>query len=247
MTCHGGCCRRYGIDRSRWRRRAPSGSGAAPGFVAGQPRRRRRSRTRRAPRRCGSRTGRVLLRGRSQSSPGLPQGWPTSRRRCSVPTLRTSSATDGSRARTRCSPRCCWPTVPCSCTTSNGWRRRQASVVLSACHAGSHATPAGREILGLTASLLARGPRSVVASTVPIPDALSTVGLMTELHTSLAAGAGAAAALVELRRTRPRRRRGVRLLRSRLNVPSLTELPGVRRQLLRDSVPSKHRSSASTG
>ena len=42
-------------------------------------------------------------------------------------------------------------------------------VVLSACHAGAHATPAGREILGLTASLLARGPRSVVAATVPIP------------------------------------------------------------------------------
>ena len=76
-------------------------------------------------------------------------------------------------------------------------------VVLSACHAGSHATPVGREILGLTASLLARGPRSVVAATVPIPDALSTVGLMTQLHTSLAAGAGAAAALVDLRRTDP--------------------------------------------
>ncbi len=76
-------------------------------------------------------------------------------------------------------------------------------VVLSACHAGAHATPAGREILGLTASLLARGPRSVVAATVPIPDALSTVGLMTQLHTSLAGGAGAAAALVELRRADP--------------------------------------------
>ena len=29
-------------------------------------------------------------------------------------------------------------------------------IVLSSCHAGSHATPAGREVLGLTASLLAR-------------------------------------------------------------------------------------------
>ena len=76
-------------------------------------------------------------------------------------------------------------------------------VVLSACHAGSHATPAGREVLGLTASLLARGPRSVVAATVPIPDTLSTLALMTTLHTGLAAGAGAGDALVEVRREDP--------------------------------------------
>jgi tetratricopeptide (TPR) repeat protein len=72
-------------------------------------------------------------------------------------------------------------------------------IVLSACHAGSHATPAGREVLGLTASLLARGPRAVVAATVPIPDTLSTVELMGLLHERLAAGAGAADALVEVR------------------------------------------------
>ena len=77
------------------------------------------------------------------------------------------------------------------------------SVVLSACHAGAHATPAGREILGLTASLLARGPRSVVAATVPIPDTLSTVELMAELHRALAAGRSAADGLVDLRRRDP--------------------------------------------
>jgi hypothetical protein len=76
-------------------------------------------------------------------------------------------------------------------------------VVLSACHAGAHAVPAGREILGLTASLLARGPRAVVAATVPIPDTVSTIELMTALHACLAAGAGAADALVEVRRRDP--------------------------------------------
>ncbi len=76
-------------------------------------------------------------------------------------------------------------------------------VVLSACHAGSHATPAGREVLGLTASLLARGPRAVVAATVPIPDTLSTVELMAALHARLAAGAGAADALVTVRALDP--------------------------------------------
>ncbi len=76
-------------------------------------------------------------------------------------------------------------------------------VVLSACHAGAHAVPAGREILGLTASLLARGPRAVVAATVPIPDTVSTIELMATLHGCLATGAGAADALVEVRRRDP--------------------------------------------
>jgi hypothetical protein len=76
-------------------------------------------------------------------------------------------------------------------------------VVLSACHAGAHAVPAGREILGLTASLLARGPRAVVAATVPIPDTVSTIELMATLHAGLATGAGAADSLVEVRRRDP--------------------------------------------
>ncbi len=125
-TCHGGCCRRYEIDRSPWRRLAPSGSGATPGLLRAS----RTSSSQPDPA-CPSPTWKPNRSHRVtrtvESSPGLPRGWPRSRRRCSVPTLLTSSATDGSRARTRCSPRCCWPTVPCSCTTSNGWRRRRAS------------------------------------------------------------------------------------------------------------------------
>ncbi|MBA3289705.1 MAG: CHAT domain-containing protein, partial [Acidimicrobiia bacterium] len=78
-----------------------------------------------------------------------------------------------------------------------------AVVVLSACHAGSHATPTGREILGLTASLLATGPRSVIAGTVPIPDTLATVEVMTTLHTALAAGIGPADALHRARAVDP--------------------------------------------
>jgi tetratricopeptide (TPR) repeat protein len=76
-------------------------------------------------------------------------------------------------------------------------------VVLSACHAGSHATPTGREILGLTASLLAMGPRAVIAATVPIPDTLATVDVMAELHDRLATGARPADALLAIREADP--------------------------------------------
>jgi tetratricopeptide (TPR) repeat protein len=76
-------------------------------------------------------------------------------------------------------------------------------VVLSACHAGAHATPTGREILGLTASLLASGPRAVIAATVPIPDTFATVDVMARLHTHLAEGEPPAAALLDARRVDP--------------------------------------------
>ena len=76
-------------------------------------------------------------------------------------------------------------------------------VVLSACSAGSHATPAGTEILGLTASLLATGPRAVIAATVAVPDATSTVEFMAELHRGLAEGTGPAEALRRARRADP--------------------------------------------
>lgn len=74
-------------------------------------------------------------------------------------------------------------------------------VVLSACHAGAHARPTGREILGLTASLLAMGPRAVIAATVPIPDSLGTVDVMARLHDRLAAGVRPADALLAARCT----------------------------------------------
>jgi CHAT domain-containing protein len=76
-------------------------------------------------------------------------------------------------------------------------------VVLSACHAGVHATPTGREILGLTASLLAAGPRAVVAATVPIPDTLGTVDVMARLHAGLAVGRAPADALLDARTADP--------------------------------------------
>jgi CHAT domain-containing protein len=76
-------------------------------------------------------------------------------------------------------------------------------VVLSACHAGAHATPTGREILGLTASLLAMGPRAVIAATVPIPDTLGTVDVMAGLHERLAAGVRPADALLATRGADP--------------------------------------------
>ena len=75
-----------------------------------------------------------------------------------------------------------------------------AVVVLSACSAGKHATPAGNEILGLAASLLAAGPRAVIAATVAVPDTSSTVDFMKELHRELAAGTGPAEALRRARR-----------------------------------------------
>ena len=76
-------------------------------------------------------------------------------------------------------------------------------VVLSACSAGTHATPAGTEILGLTASLLASGPRAVIAATVAVPDTSATGDVMVELHRALAAGTGPAEALRRARRADP--------------------------------------------
>ena len=76
-------------------------------------------------------------------------------------------------------------------------------VVLSACSAGNHATPAGKEILGLTASLLATGPRAVIAATVAVLDASSTVDFMGDLHRELAAGTGPAEALRRARQAHP--------------------------------------------
>jgi hypothetical protein len=76
-------------------------------------------------------------------------------------------------------------------------------VVLSACSAGNHATPAGKEILGITASLLATGPRAVIAATVAVLDASSTIDFMDDLHRELATGTGPAEALRRARQTHP--------------------------------------------
>jgi hypothetical protein len=76
-------------------------------------------------------------------------------------------------------------------------------IVLSACSAGAHARPAGKEVLGLTASLLAVRPRAVIAATVVVPDSPSTVDFMRHLHRALADGFGPAEALRRARLIAP--------------------------------------------
>ena len=75
--------------------------------------------------------------------------------------------------------------------------------VLSACHAGNHTSPAEREILGLSASLVAAGARSVVAATFAVPDSPSTVTMMRGIHDSLASGIDVADALRAARQRDP--------------------------------------------
>jgi hypothetical protein len=73
-------------------------------------------------------------------------------------------------------------------------RRAPRRLVLSACEAGLSAAHPGDELMGLAASLLALGSRTLVASVVPVRD-VATRPLMVDLHRRLAAGAGPAEAL----------------------------------------------------
>jgi hypothetical protein len=68
------------------------------------------------------------------------------------------------------------------------------TVVVAACDAGRPVAPVGDELLGLTATLLARGTSQLVASVVPILD-VETEPLMTSLHRALRDGMSAAHAL----------------------------------------------------
>ena len=68
-------------------------------------------------------------------------------------------------------------------------------VVLSACHVGLAADKPGRELLGLVGGLLRAGTRTVVASTLPLPDTGATVRFMAAFHRSLAEGKPPTAAL----------------------------------------------------
>jgi tetratricopeptide (TPR) repeat protein len=68
------------------------------------------------------------------------------------------------------------------------------TVVLASCDSGRSLVCTGDELLGLSATFIARGTRQLVASVVPIPDA-ETTPLMTALHRGLRAGRSAAAAL----------------------------------------------------
>jgi hypothetical protein len=75
--------------------------------------------------------------------------------------------------------------------------------VLSACHAGSHASPTAGEIVGLSASLVAAGARSVVAATFAVPDTPATANVMGAIHARLASGDDVAGALLAARMVDP--------------------------------------------
>ena len=69
-------------------------------------------------------------------------------------------------------------------------------LVLSACEAGLSAAHPGDELMGLAASLLALGSRTLVASVVPVRDS-ATRPLMVDLHRRLTTGASPAEALAQ--------------------------------------------------
>ena len=68
------------------------------------------------------------------------------------------------------------------------------TVVLAACDSGRSVVRAGDELLGLSATFIARGAAQLVASVLPIPDA-ETAPLMVAFHRRLAAGQPPAVAL----------------------------------------------------
>jgi tetratricopeptide (TPR) repeat protein len=70
-------------------------------------------------------------------------------------------------------------------------------VVLSACDAAIHGSPAGDEILGLGAGLLSIGAAALVAPVAPVPDT-ATRPLMRALHRRLVAGDTPAVAVAAL-------------------------------------------------
>lgn len=74
------------------------------------------------------------------------------------------------------------------------------TLILSACDVGASVVHPGDELLGVAATLLARGARSVIAPSVPVPDD-TTADLMVRLHEHLASGTGAAESLTRARGT----------------------------------------------
>jgi CHAT domain-containing protein len=71
-------------------------------------------------------------------------------------------------------------------------------VILPSCESGVSASRAGDELLGLVAALLSIGTRSVIATGIATPDAM-TSELMLRLHEALRAGHSPAAALAAAR------------------------------------------------
>jgi tetratricopeptide (TPR) repeat protein len=72
-------------------------------------------------------------------------------------------------------------------------------VVLAACDSGRTVVRAGDELLGISATLLSRGTRQVVASVVPVPD-VETAAMMVAFHELLLAGQTAPQALAEVQK-----------------------------------------------
>lgn len=74
-------------------------------------------------------------------------------------------------------------------------REAPDTVVLSACDVGRNVSHASAEILGMATAFFALGTRSLIASTVPVPDSQLTSSLMVEFHRRLSQGSPPAQAL----------------------------------------------------
>jgi tetratricopeptide (TPR) repeat protein len=72
-------------------------------------------------------------------------------------------------------------------------------VILAACDGGRTVVRAGDELLGISATLLSRGTRQVIASVVPVPD-VETAPIMVAFHELLLAGHQAPQALAEVQK-----------------------------------------------
>jgi tetratricopeptide (TPR) repeat protein len=70
------------------------------------------------------------------------------------------------------------------------------TVVLASCDSGRSVVCVGDELLGLSATFIARGTAQLVASVLPVPDA-ETAPLMAALHSGIAAGDPAPVALAQ--------------------------------------------------
>jgi CHAT domain-containing protein len=79
-----------------------------------------------------------------------------------------------------------------------GLRAAPELVILSACDSAVAAASVGDELMGLTATLLALGSRTLIGATSPVSDA-SSVPLMIAFHEALAIGHTPAAALAAAR------------------------------------------------
>ena len=77
-------------------------------------------------------------------------------------------------------------------------RRAPARLVLSSCESGVAAPVSTDELLGMVSALIPLGTRSLLASVVPVNDAV-TSSLMAEFHERLRAGRGFGAALRDVR------------------------------------------------